>query len=87
MAKARKTKNAIQGYAGGIQSLVEAAVSETGKVFKRYQSKGAYGYAWGPWTDTGMTVPADAPPGSIESGFSTLYRMQGETWKKWRLPA
>jgi hypothetical protein len=83
----RKTAKAVAAYRGGVMSLVEAAVSETGNVFKRYQEKTPRGYRWGGWKNAGLVADPKNPPAAIESGFSNLYPDRGEAWKRYRLPA
>lgn len=63
--------NVIAKFAGGIHSLVQAAIRTDGAIFMRYQHKGLRGYQWGAWRQYGSIDPANIPA-SIDHGFSTL---------------
>lgn len=79
--------NPLAIYAGGIHSRVEAAIRKDGQVFRRYQERGRWGYAWTPWRRK-ETVDVNNIPHSLESGFSTLRRVDSDPYRsfKCRLP-
>lgn len=80
---------AIIGWEGGIQFRVQYAARQDGVVFKRMQSKGAYGYKWSPWRYANMKVSLTQYPTCITQGFSNAYLADPvySTFKNWRLPA
>lgn len=77
----------VAKYEGGIQERVQAAVRNDGQVFRRYQSKGAYGYVWSAWRQA-ERISTAAMPLSLSSGFSTLFKVDGDTYRNFpcRLP-
>lgn len=48
----------VEKFGYGIHSLIEVAHNGE-QWFKRYQSKGPYGYQWGKWAPCGTAKPHD----------------------------
>jgi hypothetical protein len=79
-----KTRKPTAIYCGGIQSLIEAAITQEGIVYIRFQGHDSrYGYVWGKWMIAG-NIGSDFIPYTIQCGFSVLRKRAGIS--KWRLP-
>ena len=68
---------AVAIWTGGVHELRHYALREDGQMFKRFQSRGRYGYKWSAWEPAmgiGQAMDMSNLPTTVSSGFATLYR-------------